>query len=116
MSEDIKSVMELLLPAYLIEHFKIVNIDSSSGVIKIYLEENISVPHEYKKLSLIAHGFHNQTMIKDFPIRAKQVHLFIKRRRWLDKVTNKVHSREWNVTAKGTRMTEEFADFLKGLD
>ena len=108
--------MELLLPAYLIEHFKVVKIDTASGQIKLYLEEKSEVPEEYQDLSLIGHGFHKQSTIKDFPIRGKQVFLYVRRRRWLDKKTNQVYSRDWKVTAKGTRMTEEFADFLKGLD
>ena len=116
MSEELKGVMELLLPSYLIEHFKIVKIDASSGKIKLYLEEKIEVPEEYKNLNLIGHGFHKQSTIKDFPIRGKQVFLYVKRRRWLDKLTNQVYSRDWKVTAKGTRMTEEFAAFLKELD
>lgn len=116
MSEELKSVMELLLPSYLIEHFNLVKVDSSGEKIKLYLEEHIEVPKEYKHLDLIGHGFHKQSSIKDFPIRGRQVYLYIKRRRWLDKKTNQVYSRDWKLAAKGTRMTEDFAAFLKELD
>ena len=91
-------------------------IDTFGGRIDIYLEEKIDVPEEYKNEIMISHGFHKQSVIRDFPIRAKQVYLYIKRHRWLNKKTGEVVSRDWSLTAKGTRMTEDFAAFLKGLD
>lgn len=109
-------MMQLLLPEFLIEYFEIKNIETVGGRIEIYLEEKIEVPEEYKDAMMISHGFHKQSVIRDFPIRAKQVYLYIKRRRWLDKKTGEVVSRDWDLAAKGTRMTEDFAAFLKGLD
>ena len=55
-------------------------------------------------------------MVEDFPLRGKVVLLHIKRRRWLNKTSNKVVYRNWNLVAQGTRMTVEFAVFLKALD
>lgn len=116
MDSALKSLMELLLPSYLIEHFTIVKIEAISSRIDIYLEEKITVPKEYSDHQMISHGFHKQSVIRDFPIRGKQVYLYVKRRRWLNKTTSEVVSRDWNTTAKGTRMTEDFAAFLKGID
>ncbi len=45
----------------------------------------------------------------------QRVTLCIKRRRWEVKDTGKTISRDWNVVQQGTRMTKEFADFLKDL-
>tara|TARA_R110002050_G_C8874387_1_gene508366 strand:- start:1013 stop:1363 length:351 start_codon:yes stop_codon:yes gene_type:complete len=116
MSSEIKNLMKLLLPEFLVDHFDVVKVNQISSRIDIYLEENITAPIEFKDLNLISHGFHKQSIIKDFPIRGKQVYLYVKRRRWLNKSTKEVVSRDWNILAKGTRMTAEFASFLKGIN
>ncbi|MDT0688148.1 ISAon1 family transposase N-terminal region protein, partial [Autumnicola psychrophila] len=61
------------------------------------------------------HGFHKEITIQDFPVRGKKVFLHIKRRRWLNKQSKQVIQRDWNLVAQGTRMTVEFAAFLKVL-
>ncbi|MHA7060311.1 ISAon1 family transposase N-terminal region protein [Aquimarina sp. M1] len=38
------------------------------------------------------------------------------RRRWLNEATNKVVTRDWQLVAKGTRITSDFATFLKEID
>ncbi|MDN3607082.1 ISAon1 family transposase N-terminal region protein, partial [Kaistella yonginensis] len=43
------------------------------------------------------------------------VKLHIKRRRWTDKNSGKILQRDWNLIAKGTRMTTDFAEFLKKI-
>lgn len=111
-----KDILKLLLPDFLVDYFEVVKVESLSSRIDIYLEEYIDVPVEFSSQQLISHGFHKQSTIKDFPIRGKQVYLYVKRRRWLDKDSKEVVSRDWNVLAKGTRMTAEFASFLKGIN
>jgi tRNA A58 N-methylase Trm61 len=44
------------------------------------------------------------------------VYLHIKKRRWTNKVTGEIVKRDWNLVAKGTRMTQEFAAFLKEIN
>jgi len=65
---------------------------------------------------LIAHGFHNEITIQDFPLRGKTVLLHIKRRRWFDKTSKKIVQRDWNLVAIGSRMTSDFADLLKEIN
>ncbi|WP_449441411.1 ISAon1 family transposase N-terminal region protein [Sphingobacterium cavernae] len=48
-------------------------------------------------------------------MRGQQVYLHVKRRRWLNQDTGKVVYRDWNLVAKGTRVTSDFAAFLKGI-
>jgi tRNA A58 N-methylase Trm61 len=43
------------------------------------------------------------------------VKLHIKRRRWTDKNSAEILQRDWNLIAKGTRMTQDFAEFLKKI-
>ncbi len=53
--------------------------------------------------------------IEDFPIRRMLVQLRVKRRRWSIDGTDKKVTKDWDLVAKGTRMTSEFATFLKGI-
>ena len=75
----------------------------------LYFEEKKSIPEEFSKNMVISHGFYKKIIVEDFPLRGKIVLLHIKRRRWLNKTTQKVVSRDWNLVAQGTRMTIEFA-------
>lgn len=53
--------------------------------------------------------------VQDFPIRGHQVFLHIKRRSWMSETSGKVVYRDWDLVAKGTRLTSEFASFLKEI-
>ena len=39
----------------------------------------------------------------------------IRRRRWINKDTGEYVDRDFHIVAEGTRITQEFATFLKGL-
>ena len=108
-------LLKVLLPELLITHFDITKHDSNKEVLHLYFEEKKDVPKEFFSTSVIAHGFHKEITIQDFPVRGRKMFLHIKRRRWLDKTRNKVVQRDWNLVAQGTRMTLEFAAFLKEL-
>lgn len=41
--------------------------------------------------------------------------LHIKRRRWTETKTGNIIQRDWSLIAKGTRMTQDFAEFLKKI-
>ena len=109
-------LLKVLLPELLITHFDIVSHKTKDKVLHLYFEEKKSVPTEFSSELLISHGFHKEITIQDFPIRGKQVYLHIKRRRWLNKSTNEIVQRNWDLVAQGTRMTVEFAAFLKVLN
>ncbi|WP_438830188.1 ISAon1 family transposase N-terminal region protein [Ancylomarina longa] len=46
-------------------------------------------------------------------MRDKAMFLHIRRRRWAVKQGGKIISRNWELTAKGTKFTQEFRSFLK---
>jgi hypothetical protein len=50
----------------------------------------------------------------DFPIRNHKTLLHVRRRRWKDADGNS-YSNDWQLVAKGTRISTEFALFLKRL-
>lgn len=108
-------LLRLILPEVLITHFNLVSHQTDQGTLHLYFEEKKDTPKEEKQRILIAHGFHKEIAIQDFPLRGKTVYLHIKRRRWLDKTTGKAVHRNWDLVAQGTRMTVEFAAFLKAL-
>ncbi len=58
-------------------------------------------------------GFFPTTEIRDFPIRGRQVFMHISRRKWYNATLDKNVTRDWELLAKGTKMTNEFATFLK---
>lgn len=109
-------LLKVLLPELLVTHFDIVKQQTKDKVLHLYFEEKKSVPKEFSSDMIISHGFHKQITIQDFPIRGKEVYLHIKRRRWLNKTNKAVVQRDWNLVAQGTRMTVEFAAFLKVLN
>ena len=108
-------LLKLILPEFLIDHFDLVKYTKSGEVMHLYFEERNVIPKEESSRMLIAHGFHKRVTIQDFPLRGNSVYLHVKRRRWLDKTTKEVVQRDWNLVAQGTRMTTEFAAFLKEI-
>lgn len=110
-----KELLSLLLPELLISHFDISEFKPENKVIHIHFVEKKEVPKEVKDQELIGHGFYPEITIRDFPLRGKSVFLHIKRRRWKDKSTEQIVKRDWELVAKGSRMTVEFAAFLKAI-
>lgn len=108
-------LLKLLLPEYLVDYFDVVEYKSEGEKLHLYFEEKNNPPQEFGKDKLSSKGFHNEVVVQDFPIRGQHAFLHIKRRRWLNHRTNLVVSRNWDLLAKGTRMTADFAAFLKEL-
>jgi hypothetical protein len=108
-------LLKLVLPELLVDFFDLVKVDKQSETLHLYFEEFNKPPGEHAKGELISKGFHDEITIQDFPLRGKHVFLHVKRRRWTDKNTNQIIQRDWNIVAKGTRMTDEFASFLKQI-
>ena len=106
---------ELLLPEGILDYFEIKKVDQKEKEISIVLEERNVIPQEYEGRKLESKGFYEDSEVQDFPLRGKAVYLIVKRRRWIDIQTGDTVFRHWELVAKGTRMTQEFATFLKGI-
>jgi len=61
-------------------------------------------------------GFFPEISGQDCPICGHKVFYHIKRRRWIDIQSNALAYRDWTLVEKGTRMTGEFAAFLKEIN
>jgi hypothetical protein len=106
-----KDYLRFLLPEGLLEYFEVREIRRESQHFIIYLEEKNLVPEQYKEDKLFSKGFYDEVTIQDFPLRGKACFLKVKRRKWLNESTGAIVSRDWDIVAKGTRMTGEFAAF-----
>jgi hypothetical protein len=112
-NEDLlKGLIRYVLPQEIVDYFDLVDLQESVETLHFYLEEVNVMPEEYRGLSLSSNGFYEESTIKDFPLRDKKVVLHIRRRRWIDE-SGKSYSRQWELVAKGTRYSKEFAYFLK---
>ena len=62
--------------------------------------------HVYEK-----NGFLPAVRITDFPLRDRKFTLIVRRRRWYDVTTGEIISNDYDLVAKGTRHSVEFAAF-----
>jgi transposase len=115
MDASFNVLLDLIIPEGVSDYFKLTNHTKDSNSIHIYLEEINSIPVEYTSNNLQSKGFYNEITLQDFPMRGIDVFLHVKRRRWLNLDTNKVVYRNWDLVAKGTRITNDFAVFLKEI-
>ena len=114
-SDSLLAIANLLLPEILVRYFDLTKHEVKGEALHFYFTELNTIPEEFNGTKLHSKGFFPEATVQDFPIRGKNVYLHIKRRRWLDKATNEVVQRDWNLVAQGTRMTTEFAAFLKDI-
>lgn len=105
----------LLLPEGTLDYFALVDVKESVNEVIIYLEEKNIVPEKYSGQDTESKGFYDPVIVQDFPLRGKKVFLNIRRRRWILKKSNEYICRNWRMVADGTRMTQDFASFLKEL-
>ena len=105
---------ELFLPEGILTYFEVTHADRTATAILIYLDEKDLSEEERSGKHLQSKGFYPPASIHDFPLRGKSLILHVRRRRWVDLDTGNPYMRAWEVVAKGTRLTEEFASFLKG--
>lgn len=112
--ESFLPLVEYLLPDFILTYYQLTRVESASEV--LHLHEKNYEQATAEKRDLLSKGFLPQITIQDFPIRDKRVFLHIKRRRWLTTKTGNVETRDWSQVAQGTRMTTDFAAFLKEID
>lgn len=115
-SNALLSIANLLLPEVLITYFDLTKHEIKGDEIHFYFTELNKIPEQYVGVKLHSKGFFPEATVQDFPIRGKNVFLHITRRRWFNIVTDSIVTRDWQLVAKGTRITSEFATFLKELN
>ena len=111
----LKDGYSLLLPEGFTDYFDILSVEEKEKEIVIFLEEKLVLASGKGPDCLESKGFYPAVLVQDFPLRDKRLLLNIRRRRWIDKQTGEYVSRRIHITADGTRLTQEFASFLKEL-
>jgi hypothetical protein len=102
------------------DHFEIVefkqlgNISERNMEFEIHLDEKNQIHKDVSSLDYESKGFLPSSRVQDFPIRGKSVYLVFRRRRWRHKITKTEISNDFSFVAKGSKITEEISDFLKG--
>lgn len=115
MHESLHVLLDLVLPEGVNKYFELKSHKSEIDNLHLYLEEINIIPEEFNGQKLESKGFYNEVTLQDFPLRGRNVYLHIKRRRWLNHTTGQVVFRDWGLVAKGTRITKDFAAFLKEI-
>ena len=108
-------LVKYVLPEDIFRYFELEKIEGEGRELHLYPDELNGIPEGCHREEFESNGFHNEPVIKDFPVRGKPLFLHVRRRRWLEKATGKTVSRDWNLVAEGTHYTRGFASFLKGL-
>lgn len=100
------------------EYFYISSWHDDSVKIDVWLDEKDYMERsDYKRGTVISHGFTDEKVIQDFPLRGKPVYLHVRRRRWYDKATGEIFFYTYDdLIAEGTKLTPELVAFLKEED
>lgn len=115
MRDNLKQVVELVLPKHTLNWFDVVESKITDEDFHITLEEKNLLPNlarEQKDKKIISKGFKNIT-ITDFPIRGRRTLLTFRRRYWQIEGEKKLLKRNIKLCFPGTQLEQEFADFLK---
>jgi len=110
---DFKELFGLVLPFGTLDYFELINCEQCADRIDLYLDEIPYSPDGFNITEIISHGFTREVIIQDFPFRNKSMYLHIKRRRYRIKESGQTYNRDLNLAFSGTKITAEFADFLK---
>ena len=105
-----------MLPSGLIELFDLDKVAAHSDGYHLHLSQKNIAPNGLNGHKLESKGFFEPVTIRDFPLRGRACFLHLRRRKWLDHDIGKIVFHEWDEVAKGTRMTKEFAAFLKDIN
>lgn len=109
-------LLKLLLPSELVDQFELVRIEPMTDGTHLFLDQRNIPPGECEGHRLESKGFVDQAILRDFPLRGKACFLHLRRRKWYDHTTGRSVYSSWDSVAEGTRLTAEFAAFLKGSD
>ncbi|NPD54254.1 transposase family protein [Prevotella sp. PTAC] len=117
-NRNLHKLLRVIFPEVLMEYFEISGWYDDSVKIEVWLDEKHHMERsDYKSGTVISHGFTDEKVIQDFPLRGKPVYLHVRRRRRYDKATGETFSYTYDdLTAEGTKPTPESVAFFKEED
>ena len=104
-------LLSLILPKDVLSHFSMTSIEESTDQVDIYMEE-LSVRPEGDGV-YTSKGFTSYITVQDYPLRGRAVYLHVRRRKWQELLTGSIIVRHIDIAHEGTRLSKEFAAFLK---
>ena len=85
-NRNLDKLLRVIFPEVLMEYFDISGWHDGSDKIEVWLDEKHYLERsDYKSGTVISHGFTDEKVIQDFPLRGKPVYLHVRRRRWYDR-------------------------------
>lgn len=113
-----EDLLRFFLPEIIFDYFELTRLEDHTDEqhLDVYLDERKILPAGYESVPLISYGFTDYSVLQDFPIKGKAVYLHLRRRKWLNKSSGEIFTRNWDFAFEGTRLTESFASFLKGTN
>jgi len=111
-------VLAEFIPKHLRDNFHIEVFKEGLTSWKLKLTENVDkVPKELQGTVAVLNGYMDPIEILDFPFKGKLVHLTFHRRRWKEQGEPKnYYHNNYTFHREGMKTTDEFGDFLKGID
>ena len=107
------ALVKLMFPREMLDYFEVVGFELHEDSISVRLDERDRILKKKSGHTYVKNGFLPESRITDFPIRDKRATLIVRRRRWKDEKTGEIVSNDYELVAKGTRHSKEFAAFLK---
>ena len=104
-----------ILPEEIEASFELTDVKEEGKELHLYLEERAVILSGYESSDLQANGFYELSCIQDFPVRDREVKLYVKRRQWKEKKTGKSVSKDLEPVTRGICHSKEFAALLKGM-
>ncbi len=107
-----------ILPDVLIDNFDVDRFEKTDTRFDIWLDEKkVQLREDKYNNKVIAYGFGDYHVIRDFPIRGRATYLHVRKRKWFDQTTGEVFSYDWDLSEHdSTRLNAEFVAFLKDGD
>ena len=79
-NRNLHKLLRVIFPEVLMEYFEISGWHDDSVKIEVWLDEKNYMEHsDYKSGTVISHGFTDEKVIQDFPLRGKPVYLHVRR-------------------------------------
>ena len=93
------SLVKLMFPREMLDYFEVVGFEIHEDSINVRLDERDRIHKKRSGHTYVKNGFLPESL---------------RRRRWKDEETGEIVSNDYELVAKGTRHSKEFAAFLKG--
>jgi len=112
-----RSLLALHVPASYLDYFNLAAVRNKPDCWELILEEKEDlIPVELSNKESVLDGFCNDLSVLSHSFSLKKIYLIIRRRRWKPKGGGKHYSNRYNFHSQGAKLTQEFVDFLKGID